>query len=115
MRDYQFGYYNTTHEEGERLKKSVADKAKQLDRILLFFYRHPNQRFTPLEIQEFLAIESIRSVSSCLRTLVVRNRLIKSDDRVEERHGKMNHLWRLNPNPTPPIPEERCPTCGGKL
>lgn len=91
-------YYNTNAEQGDVLRDSQSQAARQQEMVLAFFQQHPRQSFAPHEVHDRLAdIGPLTSVRRAMTNLTSRNLLIKTSERRTGTFGKMVYTWQLMP------------------
>jgi predicted transcriptional regulator len=90
-------FYNTNNspDKAERDEKAQT----QQDRILCFFKKHKDGKFTPLEVYRLAGLTCpITSVRRAITDLTKENLLIKTNETVTESYGSYNFKWKLNKN-----------------
>ena len=101
-------FHNTIDAQDEELEQHEAKAESQSDRILRIFKGHPEQDFTPCEIQDKLPCPySIRSplLTSVRRSITNLTRdgyLERTQTRRLGAHGAMNYTWQLKREPNTP-------------
>ena len=90
-------FYNTIGETGEALTRS-REMVENQETFILEIFRD-GVKLTPLQVEDMLRNRGIpmlrSSVVRGLRNLVVQGQIVKSNEKVLERYGKLNHLWHL--------------------
>jgi hypothetical protein len=89
-------FYNTN--KTEDVEVEYINNEKQEKAIERFFKAHPNEEFTPFEVQErvFPHNVPITSVRRAMTDLTSEGVLIKTEHVKSGIYGKNNLLWRLN-------------------
>jgi len=92
-------YYNTTNEKGQALEEYRGLAQSQDDQISAFFWSHPDQIYTPWEIQS-LAFDPpappITSVRRAITSLTDQGVLEKTNILKEVGHyGRRSYAWKL--------------------
>lgn len=90
-------YFNTTHQEGDKLKLYGLKAHKQNAKILLFFLRNKKE-FTPSQvwINCFNPDETpLTSIRRSMNVLTNKGALEKTDKKVEGIYGRPEYKWRL--------------------
>jgi hypothetical protein len=93
-------YFNTNDESGEKLIKSRKTVEKQEDRVLRYFQARAGRYITRHQIERELKLLT-PSAQRSLTNLTGDGKLLKTDKKVMERHGKMVHTWILSPAAPP--------------
>lgn len=91
-------FYNTINLQGSDLAQSEKKAKSQNEMILNFFEKHPNQEFSPPEIQEALSLYKtpLTSIRRSITTLTDSEKLIKTKNQVKGIYDKPNYRWKLN-------------------
>lgn len=91
-------FYNTIHQQGEDLVQSEKKAKSQNEMILAFFEKHPNEEFSPPQIQEALSLyhTPITSIRRSITTLTKDGKLIKTENQVKGIYDKPNYKWRFH-------------------
>lgn len=97
-------FYNTINIDGDQLKQAIAACKSQDDRIIAIFKSLPEgTKLTKWMVNDIYnehhGYIQEGSITRSMGTLGRTGRLIMLDEMVEERRGKLNHLFILNPNP----------------
>jgi len=90
-------YFNTTHQVGTILEKATH-KAWTQEQIIKEYYNFFGGEHTPFGIQENLEWFDvpITSVRRAMCNLTKRGFLVKTDNQIEGRYGKVNYTWKKN-------------------
>lgn len=91
-------FHNTNNESGIELGESIVKAIRQEELILEYFKLHPQDKFTPFEIQSALGLMAtpITSIRRAITNLTADDKLIKTDKQKVGDYGKKNFCWRLN-------------------
>ncbi len=108
-------FHDTVPIEEEKLPQAREKAEWQNMRVLAFFERYKDERWTPAEVHSLLLGEDaqngkrelilLTSVRRSITNLTKKERLIKcqySESR-KGRYGALNRTWRYNPDWTPPL------------
>jgi hypothetical protein len=97
-------FYNTININGEELRQAFIACKSQDDRIIAIFKSLPEgTKLTKWMVNDIYnehhGYIQEGSITRSMGTLGRTGRLIMLDEMVEERRGKLNHLFVLNPTP----------------
>ncbi len=97
-------FHDTVPLSDNRLEKARIRAKSQKERILDFFARHPETRFTPPEVEEFTGI-LLTSARRTITNLTKEGKLIKCQwsEREMGIHGIDNRTWKYNKDYIKPI------------
>ena len=93
-------YYNTNKLKGFDLKEANRKANTQEDRILGFFERNKNKRYSPEEIQPYcqMLTKPLTSVRRAMSNLTKEGYLRKTKEMKQGKYGKPVHTWELKLN-----------------
>jgi hypothetical protein len=91
-------FHNTIDLPNESLKVANNNCITQEQKILAFFEKHPNEEFTPPEIQLALSMYStpLTSLRRAISNLTKSEKLVMTDNKKMGIYGMKNYTWRLN-------------------
>ena len=93
-------YYNTNNETGLDLQESWYSNANQDELVLRLFQIHPNETFTPDEIEGMCNRCDrgwpITSIRRAISTLTKYGNLTKTSELREGKYGKKTHTWKFS-------------------
>lgn len=97
-------FYNTININGNELRQAILACKSQDDRIIAIFNALPEgTKLTKWMVNDIYndhyGYIQEGSITRSMGTLGRTGRLIMLDEMIEERRGKLNHLFILNPNP----------------
>ncbi len=104
-------FHNTIDAQGKELEQHQAKAESQTEKILRIFKAHPEQDFTPCEIQGKLSYPEIpdnsketllTSVRRSISNLTRDGELERTKTRRLGSHGAMNFTWKLRREPDTP-------------
>jgi hypothetical protein len=97
-------FHDTVPLNDNQLEKARIRAKSQKERILDFFARHPETRFTPPEVEEFTGI-LLTSARRTITNLTKEGKLIKCQwsEREMGIHGIDNRTWKYNKDYIKPI------------
>jgi len=94
-------YFNTLSLSGADLKTRRIKAGGETERILSFFEAHPDQAFTPYEVERRLFPDKrpmhLTNTRRSITTLT-KNRLLEKVGRKVEESGEWNFTWKLTRN-----------------
>lgn len=90
-------HYNTTALRDGVLKACWAKAETQDAKILAFFKRNTNKRFTPWQVHSFLfsIATPITSVRRAMTDLTKAGKLVKTTGKKRGQYGELCYLWEL--------------------
>jgi hypothetical protein len=97
-------FYNTINIDGDQLRQAISACKSQDERIIAIFKSLPEgTKLTKWMVNDIYndhyGYIQEGSITRSMGTLGRTGRLIMLDEMIEERRGKLNHLFILNPNP----------------
>jgi hypothetical protein len=97
-------FYNTINVDGDALKQAISACKSQDERIIAIFKSLPEgTKLTKWMVNDIYnehhGYIQEGSITRSMGTLGRTGRLIMLDEMIEERRGKLNHLFVLNTNP----------------
>jgi len=94
MEKHSDQWYNTTHEQGQKLEDLNQKASGQQERILQYFKENRQHSFTPHQINEVFPEYPITSIRRAMSNLTQQERLIKTDRKVMGKYGADNYCWK---------------------
>lgn len=88
-------FHNTVGIQGEFLFEAEQRCESQQEKVLTFFKNHPGMGFTPFDVHKALfdSKTPITSVRRAITNLQRAGWIIKTDMKVIQQYGMVNHKW----------------------
>lgn len=92
-------FHNTTNINGLDLERAINIAKNQNEKVLAVFKLYGFTTLTPWVVMDILNRSGhtilITSVRRSMNTLEDEGWIIRTDNKVKERHGAINYTWRL--------------------
>lgn len=91
----EMSYYNTTNEQGDKLKDNTSKAMAQDDIILEYFKNNKGVKLSPSMVLERTKLKCpITSIRRAMSNLTAIGYLIKTDEKVAGIYGRPEYLWK---------------------